>query len=168
MGRIFSMSFENEILNENQEFEDLFQIEVPDGIALVLHQLVISHYSGDDLRKPFSIRRITEAESGTPVAPGSSGDAAVIVKHDPGGVDSALTDAIMWSETTLAVNDGTDELIHADSFFSLAGARMLYTPEMRPQFHSGQWLLVRMLWNESEDGPAISSTLTFEEFGTAL
>jgi len=153
MGNVFTASFSAVAVTAAQ---DLFEILCPSALSVILHSVVITQVSDTDSEQiRFAIKRVT----GSPTS-GSGGSTATPRSMVPGATFSGTVEI----NNTSRISGGTNTTLWEESQNILNGWIYMPTPEMRPEFAGGTYIIVG-LEAAPVDSLTISGTVTFEVIG---
>jgi hypothetical protein len=135
--------------------QDLFQILAPADSVVVLHSLYISQSSdaGDAESEMLNVlihRGSTNGSGGSTPTP------------TPLHLGDAAAGTVVEANNTSQGTEGT--IIHAESFNSMAGLQIVWTPETRPIISPSDLLHIEMQTTPA-DSLTMSGTVYFEELG---
>ena len=139
--------------------QDLFEIVAPAAIKVDIREIRIGQYSdfGDSSAELLSLRIIRGYTTS-----GSGGSSVTPVKREAASVLTAATTTVEANNTTVA-QDGTAEVLLADSFNVAGGFRYYPVPEERIRLQAGERLVVRIA--APADALTMNGTVVFEELG---
>lgn len=152
MGRIYSATFEQVAVTAAQ---DLFEIVAPSDAIVAVHAFTLSQSSdaGDVEAEQLNILIHRGSTSG-------SGGSSLTARPLQVG-DAAFGGTIEANNTTQST-EGV--ILHSESFSIVAGANIIWTPELRPIISPSGRLIIE-LQTTPTDSLTMSGTVYFEEIG---